>query len=149
MKSNFLLYMASAMLMIAIGACQKSEKEEITKVKPPECGTCPKICLKTLTVKWANTKTRVDNLSPAGTIVSSYDMFPVGYFDLLATNDYKVLSNGVPLDGKWKISADCLLVLDEGKPLERSFEILKLTADSLVIYNKQPGIAYTQRYKKF
>jgi len=148
MKKILWQSLAIVLLITANTACQKAEKEEIAKEKP-ECGTCPKICLKTLTKKWANTQTRVDNLSATGTIVSSYDIYPVGYFELLSTMDYKVLSNGVPLEGKWKINESCQLTLDAGQPLERTFDILKLTADSLVIYNKKPGIAHTQRYVKF
>jgi hypothetical protein len=61
---------------------------------------------------------------------------------------YEVVSNGVSRTGSWEITDSCLLRLDRDRRLDRSFNILKVTSDSLVIYTKRGNIAYTQHYSK-
>jgi hypothetical protein len=67
-----------------------------------------------------------------------------GYFKFNADASYNLILgafNGVPAPlpatGTWGIAQPgCLLVLDKNKTNERSYEVQKLTADSLVIWRK-------------
>jgi hypothetical protein len=71
-----------------------------------------------------------------------------GYFKLNADASYNLILgafNGVPAPppatGTWGIAQPgCLLVLDKNKTDERSYEVQKLTADSLVIWRKDTVI---------
>lgn len=102
-----------------------------------------------LTKKWANVFTQIDSYSPNGTtIASSAVIKPVGFFQLTADGAYRVLSDGVPLNGKWTANSSyCQITLDTLAPAQRTFEIVKATADSLVIRRKAGNLVYTQHYK--
>jgi hypothetical protein len=110
--------------------------------------TCPD--LTTLEYRWDNTATLETYYS--GNFITSFNyIYPVGYFTLNKDASYNVLSNGISLNGTWGIiQPGCRLVLDKGKPLERSFDIQKLTADSLVIWRKDTTLKvnYFQYYKR-
>lgn len=112
--------------------------------------TCPS--LTELERTWDNVSIRTDYVS--GGVISGTDyIFPVGTFRLNADATYNVNSNGTPLDGSWLLQDEahgCPLVLDNGAPLQRSFDILKISTDSLTIWrlDATAGAAYTQTYKK-
>ncbi|SHN17824.1 hypothetical protein [Mucilaginibacter sp. OK098] len=99
--------------------------------------------------KWSNTFTEIDTYNSTGAIASKSFIYPVGYFQLSANSTYNVLSNSVPLTGVWDITDSCKLLLDKGTPLERQFDVLKLSTDSLTLHRKDNNIVYTQHYVSF
>lgn len=105
-----------------------------------------------LSKQWDNKKTFYFQYnSSTNTINNPYLVYPVGYFKLNTDLTYNVLSDGVPLNGSWKLGQPyCLLDLDLGKQNARSFEVVKLTTDSLVIWRKDANtsLAYLQYYLK-
>ncbi|MFD0793248.1 hypothetical protein ACFQZX_06435 [Mucilaginibacter litoreus] len=98
--------------------------------------------------QWDNTETEIQYYNENGSY-SSYIIHPAGYFTL-STNTYERFSDGDFLAGNWKVDNECRLVLDPGTNLERSFEIQKLTNDSLVIWRKDlvNRTNYLQKYIK-
>ncbi|MEO6851588.1 MAG: hypothetical protein ABI166_13185 [Mucilaginibacter sp.] len=104
-----------------------------------------------ITKKWLNTYTREDNYNSDGSEVASSTIIkPVGFFELNTDGTYRVLSNNVPLNGKWVANAtNCELTLDTTTNLQRTFEIVMATNDSLIIRRKAGNIAYTQHYKAY
>lgn len=102
-----------------------------------------------LTKKWKNTVTTIDEFNSLGNVINSYNIYPIGYFQLFKNNKYEVFSDGNSLNGKWEINIkNCNLILDKGSDLERCFIVKKLTSDSLVIYRRDDNIAYTQKYNR-
>jgi len=101
--------------------------------------------------KWVNTYIQQDNYSSDGaTVVSSNLIYPIGFFELNSDSTYRVVSNNVPLNGKWSMNIDkCDLTLDAGTSLARTFEIVKASADSLIIRRKAGNVAYIQHYKAY
>lgn len=104
-----------------------------------------------LTQKWINTLIRIDTYGSDGiTIADSRIIKPVGFFQLTADGNYRVLSDNVPLNGKWNANSSyCQLTLDTATTIQRTFEIVKANADSLVIRRKTGNIVYTQHYKSY
>ena len=98
--------------------------------------------------KWLNVYTQEDTYSNDGsTITGSTTIYPVGFFEISPDSTYRVWSDNVPLNGKWKASSSyCELMLDSGTNIPRTFEIVKASGDSLVIRRKDGNIAYTQHY---
>lgn len=98
--------------------------------------------------KWLNVYTQEDTYSNDGsTITGSTTIYPVGFFEINPDSTYRVWSNNVPLNGKWKASSSyCQLMLDSGTNNPRTFEIVKASGDSLVIRRKDGNVAYTQHY---
>ena len=87
-----------------------------------------------LTKKWYNTKTLIEYTNSDGRVTSSGWIYPVGFFEVKVNKDYHVYSNGVTRLGIWELNENtCQLVLDKNRELERYFDVLKLTSDSLVI----------------
>jgi hypothetical protein len=105
-----------------------------------------------LTKQWDNSKTfYFDYNATANLITNPYLIYPVGYFKLNTDLTYNVLSDGVPLNGSWKLGQPyCMLDLDATKSNARSFEVVKITPDSLVIWRKDAAVskAYLQYYLK-
>ena len=99
--------------------------------------------------KWSNTFTEIDTYNSAGAIDSKSFIYPIGYFQLNTNSTYNVLSNGVPLTGVWDVTDSCKLLLDKGTPLQRQFDVLKLSNDSLTLRRKDNNIVYTQHYVSF
>jgi hypothetical protein len=83
-------------------------------------------------------------------VYPSYTIYPNGNFTLNSDYTYTRLSNNDYLEGKWLVNSNCQLVLDKGTNLERSFDIQKLTADSLIIWRKDTlaHANYLQKYIK-
>lgn len=101
--------------------------------------------------QWDNTTTAIENYDVAGNVTQTNYIFPVGYFTLNSDMTYNVFSNGVPLNGQWLLdNSSCKLVLDKGQPLERAFDIQKITNDSLTIWRKDTvqKVNYLQHYVK-
>lgn len=102
--------------------------------------------------QWDNSRTfYFDYNSSTNSIVNPYLIFPVGYFKLNTDLTYNVLSDGVPLNGSWNLGQPyCMLDLDKTKTNARSFEVVKITTDSLVIWRKDvfASRAYLQYYLK-
>ena len=79
------------------------------------------------------------------------NIYTTGYFKLNADASYYMLNNNVTTNGTWGItSPGCLLVLDKNKPTEKSYDVQKLTADSLIIWRKDTlnKMNHLQYYKK-
>lgn len=112
--------------------------------------SCPSVVQ--LTKQWDNTKTFYFYYNSTTNLINNpYLIYPVGYFKLNADLTYNVMSNNVPLNGSWKLGEPyCMLDLDLTKQNQRSFEIVKLTTDSLVIWRKDASAqtAYLQYYLK-
>jgi hypothetical protein len=109
---------------------------------------CPDLA--SLQYRWDNVTT-LEASYKGNSVFNTRYLFPVGYFKLNTDASYNVLSNGSAYSGTWGISQPgCLLVLDKNKPQERSFDVQKLTADSLVIWRKDTvtKVNYLQYYKK-
>ncbi|TWR28221.1 hypothetical protein FPZ42_03130 [Mucilaginibacter achroorhodeus] len=101
-----------------------------------------------LIVTWDNTETEYQYYDD-NEIYSRYTERPVGYFWLKPNTMYERESNGNYLAGSWTVDGECRLTLDKGdKKLERSFEIQKLTNDSLIIWRKDTlaHANYLQKY---
>ncbi|WP_421945815.1 hypothetical protein [Pedobacter sp.] len=115
--------------------------------KTADCSTVAQ-----LTKQWDNNKIYYfDYYSSTNTFINPYLVYPVGYFKLNTDLTYNVVSDGVPLNGTWKLGQPyCMIDLDVAKYNARSFEIVKITSDSLVIWRKDPtvGRAYLQYYLK-
>jgi len=100
--------------------------------------------------QWNNTVT-FEQYYTANTVYGSVYIYPVGYFKLNGDMTYNVLSDNVPLNGTWLIEpSGCLLTLDKGTNLERSFQFQTLTTDSLTIWRKDTVnmVNYLQHYVK-
>jgi hypothetical protein len=98
--------------------------------------------------KWVNAFTEEDTYSSDGTtITGSTVIHPVGFFELYSDSTYRVVSDNVPLNGKWSANSSyCQITLDTGKSNQRTFEIVKANDDSLVIRRKDGNVAYIQHY---
>lgn len=110
--------------------------------------TCPNFA--GLEAQWDNTVTYYEHYLDDRITYTEADN-PLGYFRLNTDMTYNVLSNGVPQDGPWNIDPQsCKLVLDNGMPSQRAFDIQKLTTDSLAIWRKDTvkKINYLQYYIK-
>lgn len=100
--------------------------------------------------KWGNTFTKIDTYGTTGNIQSATTINPVGFFQLNSDGTYNVFSNNATLNGSWAINKNCQLVLDSGNvALQRNFDILGLSNDSLTIRRKQGNVVYTQHYRTF
>jgi hypothetical protein len=102
---------------------------------------CP--TLASLQFRWDNAFTLQAPYGPDTVFKAIYLRQP-GYFRLNADASYNLVMSATsnmpappPVTGTWGVSQPgCLVVLDKNKPNERSFEVQKLTADSLVIWRK-------------
>jgi len=105
--------------------------------------------LKKLEQRWANAYILVQHYDANNKIFGSYMMHPVGTFVLKSNGSYRVVSDDVPLDGKWQIGyPDCKITLDNGTDDKRTFVIEKLSNDSLIISRKDTlnMVVYIQHY---
>ncbi|WP_423147526.1 hypothetical protein [Rubrolithibacter danxiaensis] len=110
---------------------------------------CPFINNPMLNKNWKNVYTETYDYDNSGSLISSSLLYPIGYFQINTDSTYNVYSDNVPLDGKWEINeSGCNLVLDKGTNLERYFEIVKLSSDSLVIRRETGVRTYIQHYSK-
>jgi hypothetical protein len=102
---------------------------------------CPS--LPSLRFRWDNAFTLQAPYGP-DTVFKAIRTKQSGYFKLNTDASYNLILgaiNGIPAPppatGTWGIAQPgCLVVLDKNKKNERSFEVQKLTADSLVIWRK-------------
>jgi len=99
--------------------------------------------------KWANTFTEIDVTGGEGSVQSRSYIYPLGYFQLSSNSTYNVLSDNVPLSGTWTVTDSCQLELDAGTSLDRKFDVLLLTTDSLTLRRKTPGLTYIQHYSAY
>ena len=99
--------------------------------------------------KWSNTFTEVDTYTSAGAIQNKSFIYPYGYFQLSSNSTYNVLSDNVPLAGTWTVTDSCKLELDPGTSLDRKFDVLELSNDSLTLRQKIGTTVYTQHYVAF
>jgi hypothetical protein len=99
--------------------------------------------------KWANTFTEIDVTNSAGVVQSKSYIYPLGYFQLNSSSTYNVLSDNYPLSGNWTITDSCQLELDAGTALDRKFDVLLLTADSLTLKRTATGFTYIQHYAAY
>jgi hypothetical protein len=97
--------------------------------------------------KWSNAFIEIDIYNTAGTVLQDHSIiYPYGYFQLNNNASYQVLSDNVPHNGTWAVSDSCQLILDSGTSIQRSFDVLKLSNDSLTIRRKDGNMVYIQHY---
>ena len=144
MKKILTYSLAAAISLLLLYSCNKSQNA-VNALK--------KSCLYSSKIdyfkKWANTFTEIDVYGTSGVIQKKSFIYPYGYFQLNSNGSYNVLSDNIPLTGNWTVSDRCELVLDDGKPYVRRFNVLKLTTDSLTISRKSGDTLYTQHYIAF
>lgn len=120
------------------------------KKTPDAVAKLKKSCLYNIKIdyfkKWANTFTEIDSTSASGAVKHKSYIYPLGYFQLDSNSTYHVLSDYIPLSGTWTITDSCQLELDQGTSLDRKFDVLSLTNDSLTIRRKEIGVTYIQHY---
>ena len=143
MKKTFTFLTVAILALTAIASC----------VKPPEAiDNLKNSCLyddKTdYFKKWANSFTEVITTDENGA-VHSKTIYPLGYFWINSDGTYRTLSNFAPKTGKWDVTDSCKFVLDPGRFNKREFDVVKLTADSLVLSRKQGKTVYIQHYAAF
>ena len=98
--------------------------------------------------KWANAFTEVIT-TDENAVVHSKTIYPLGYFWINNDGTYRTLSNFSPKSGKWDVTDSCKFVLDPGKFNEREYDVVKLTADSLVLSRKQGKTVFIQHFAVF
>lgn len=95
---------------------------------------CPEIM--SMEYRWDNVAT----ITVRYGAISIYDAqikYPTGYIKFNTDATYNLLSNDVPYKGTWGITQpDCILVLDKSRSWEKSYQVQKLTADSLKLWYK-------------
>jgi len=110
----------------------------------------PKPCFDKTQIEkqWRNVYTLVEDCDQHGKVLGSYKLYPEGTFTLTANGNYHVMSDNVPLDGKWQIDANCKLTLDAGDSNKRTFAIEEITGSSLVISRSDASnqAIYIQHY---
>ncbi len=127
------------LLFFIFYGCKKSKQQ-------PSC-----VSLTNIEYQWYNNFTVIEHYTGTNTITSTQIINPIGYFSLNTNGGYNVNSNGVPLSGIWEInSSNCMLRLDKGSSIERSFSIDLITNDSLTISRTDTlnKIIYKQHYSK-
>jgi hypothetical protein len=112
--------------------------------------TCPE--LTSIAYRWDNVSSW--EIPYAGDKPVSHNIYTTGYLKLNPDASYYIFTTtttNATVSGTWGIaSPGCLLVLDKNKSNERSYDVQKLTADSLVIWRKDTvaKVNYLQYYKK-
>jgi hypothetical protein len=144
MKKSLTLLLFTSLSFIGLISCLK-QPEAIEDLK--------KSCLyddKTdYFKKWANAFTVIQTTNNDGKVIVEKTIYPIGYFWLNNDGSYKVLSNGDPRGGAWDVTDSCKLVLDPKTAIERNFDVLQLTADSLTLRRKDGNTIFVQHYAKF
>ncbi|WP_299497049.1 hypothetical protein [Mucilaginibacter sp.] len=110
--------------------------------------TCPNYS--SLEYKWDSAFTLQTSYS-IDTLYQAKYTYPGGYYKFNADASYSLLTADMQTSqsGTWGIAQPgCLLVLDRNKPNETSYDVQKLTADSLTIWRKDTAarINYLQHY---
>jgi hypothetical protein len=136
-------FTGSFLLCFIFLICAAHAQSAIYKTDCPY--TSPK-SLDKLTQRWINTVTEIHD-TQSGSDRSLYNDHPIGYFQLNNNKTYDRTSNGVPLKGNWDINDNCQLMLDYKTRIQRSFDIVKLTPDTLIIRRRDENLVYVQHYK--
>lgn len=132
--------------ILAVYSCRPVDENEPST---PKCTFTSADKVTMLNQKWMNTFTQIDTYNTAGTSKTTSTIYPVGYFALTSNKKYDIISDNVPLNGNWEININCQLVLDSATTLQRNFDVIALSADSLTIRRKQDNVVYTQHYRIF
>jgi hypothetical protein len=114
--------------------------------KDPKLAPC--FDIKQISQKWKNEYIQMQGYNAKNSNEGSYRIYPTGIFKLNSDSTYNVMSDDVPLNGKWMVNSDCSITLDQNSSNKRTFAIVKLTQDSLVISRKDESTLtiYTQHY---
>ncbi len=143
MKKNFTFLMLAVIIATAVSSCLKSQNA-LDNLKK----SCMYDSEKDYFNKWENTFTDIEKKDNSGNKVIE-TIYPIGYFQLSSDGTYSRMSNNVPLSGAWDVTDSCKLVLNPGTSLQREFEVVKLTVDSLVIRRTEGATIYIQHYAAF
>ena len=138
MKNNLTYLLLFFVPLLLADTCKKSD-------------VTPCFEIKKLAQRWKNAHIAVQAYGINNKVLESYNLHPEGIFTLMNNGSYKVISDDIPLDGKWQIDyPGCKLTLDNGTNKQRTFVIEKLSNDSLVISRKDTlgMVIYTQHYKR-
>jgi len=142
MKNTFTCLLILIIGSIAITSCNKTP-DAVEKLKQ----SCLYDSKTDYFKKWANTFTEIDVTDSSGTVKQRSYIYPLGYFQLNSNSTYSVLSDNIPLSGNWTVTDSCQLELDAGTLLDRKFNVLLLTKDSLTLKRKASrGLTYIQHY---
>ena len=133
----FLLFL----LCICFSVCKK----EIKAVTDAD------VCLRNTTLyyqkKWAAVYTRIENQESGvkkTTIIPAY-----GYFNINFNTTYKLFGDLEPTEGKWLIDDNCNFVLKPLKGTQHTYQVKKLTPDSLVISERVGATTTTLHFATF
>ena len=120
----------------------------VNTCKDPKLAPC--FDIKQISQQWRNEYIQIQEYNVKSTSEGSYRIYPTGIFKLNIDGTYNVVSDEVPLNGKWMFNSDCSITLDKESSNQRTFTIVKLTGDSLVISRKDKATLtiYTQHYSK-
>ena len=132
-------------LLLLLCACFSACKKDLKAVANTD------ICLRNSTLyyqkKWAAIYTRVDNNETGAkktTIIPAY-----GYFSINFNSTYKLFGDTEPAEGKWSVDDNCNFVLKPLKGSQHSYQVKKLTTDSLVISERVGAITTTLHFAAF
>jgi len=127
---------------VCFSACKK-ELKAVTEAD---------ICLRNSTLyyqkKWAAIYTRIDN-NEAGAAKKTIIIPAYGYFNINFNLTYKLFGDTEPAEGKWSVDENCNFVLNPLKGSQHSYQVKKLTADSLVISERVGAITTTLHFATF
>lgn len=143
MKKFFTFLFFAIVIATTISSCLKSD-EAIDHLK----NSCLYDDKTDYFKKWANAFTVVQTTDDAG-VVHSKTIYPIGYFWINNDGTYRTLSNFIPKAGKWDVNDSCKFVLDPLNSNQREFDVVKLTADSLVLSRKAGKTVYINHYVAF
>jgi len=129
-------------LLVLLCVCFSACKKELKAVVEAD------ICLRNSTLyyqkKWAAVYSRIDNQETGAkktTIIPAY-----GYFNINFNTTYKLFGDTEPTEGKWAVDDNCNFVLKPLKGVSHTYQVKKLTADSLVISERVGTITTTLHF---
>ena len=135
----------ASVLLLLVCVCFSACKKELKAV------TNADICLRNSTLyyqqKWAAIYTRIDNQEAGAkktTIIPAY-----GYFNINFNSTYKLFGDTEPAEGKWLVDENCNFVLKPVKGVQHTYQVKKLTSDSLVISERVGTITTTIHFATF
>ncbi|MBL4676474.1 MAG: hypothetical protein JKY70_09770 [Mucilaginibacter sp.] len=97
--------------------------------------------------KWKSAFTEIQTSSNGS--VTTVTTYPLGYFWINSNGTYRTLSDIAPRVGKWDVTDSCRFVTDPGKAIAREFDVVKLTADSLVLKTQIGGKTFISHFVAF
>nr|WP_294791499.1 hypothetical protein [uncultured Mucilaginibacter sp.] len=133
-------------LLLLMCVCFSACKKEIKAIPDAD------ICLRNSTLyyqkKWAAIYTRIDN-SETGAAKKTVIIPAYGYFNINFNSTYKLFGDTEPAEGKWSVDENCNFVLKPLKGTQHTYQVKKLTPDSLIIAERVGAITTTLHFSTF